>query len=86
MTNPVFFHQVCPVCGRSLRIRVGLLGRRVFCCHCDGSFTAADPAPAARSGPRLRPLEPTAPAESRPSDARVEELIELASRRLHPAG
>lgn len=86
LINPVHFFQACPVCGRSLRIRVGLLGRRVYCCHCDGSFTAADSNLASRGGPRLRPLEPLTAEESRASDARVEELLELASRRLNDAG
>lgn len=89
MINPVHFFQACPVCGRALRIRVGLLGRRVYCCHCNGSFTASDPSLAGRGGPRLRPLEPLEPLEPeerRASDARVEELIELASRRLIDSG
>jgi hypothetical protein len=37
------FTQECPVCGRSLRIRVSYLGKRVHCCHCRGAFLAADP-------------------------------------------
>lgn len=36
----VFFNQPCPVCGRMLNIRVQLLGRRVYCQHCGGGFTA----------------------------------------------
>lgn len=47
MTDPqpitdVFFNQSCPVCGRTVRIRVQLLGRRVYCQHCGGGFTAVD--------------------------------------------
>ena len=42
MSNPVFFIQSCPVCGRSLQIRVTLLGRQVFCQHCGGGFVATD--------------------------------------------
>lgn len=38
--NDVFFNQPCPVCGRQLHIRVQLLGRRVYCQHCGGGFTA----------------------------------------------
>lgn len=38
----VFFNRSCPVCGRLLRIRVQLLGRRVYCQHCGGGFTATD--------------------------------------------
>ena len=42
--STVHFHQSCPVCGRQLRVRVSLLGQRVFCQHCGGGFVAADPA------------------------------------------
>ncbi|RLS33482.1 MAG: hypothetical protein DWH79_07220 [Planctomycetota bacterium] len=43
MSNSVVhFFQGCPVCGRSLRIRVTLLGRRVYCQHCGGGFVAQD--------------------------------------------
>ena len=41
-SGDVFFNQPCPVCGRSLRVRVHLLGRRVYCQHCGGGFTAID--------------------------------------------
>jgi hypothetical protein len=41
--SPVFFHQHCPVCGRVVRVRVSLLGRQVYCQHCQGSFVATDP-------------------------------------------
>ena len=41
--SPVFFHQQCPVCGRVVRVRVSLLGRQVYCQHCQGSFVASDP-------------------------------------------
>lgn len=41
--GPVFYHQQCPVCGRVVRVRVVLLGRRVYCEHCGGCFLAADP-------------------------------------------
>jgi hypothetical protein len=36
------FFQSCPICGRSLRIRVTLLGRKVYCRHCGGGFPARD--------------------------------------------
>lgn len=87
MTTPVFFFQSCPVCGRSLRIRVGLLGRRVSCDHCHGSFVATDASRRDRPGnrPRMRPLEPLAREAERPSDDRVAELIELAACRLSAA-
>lgn len=38
----VFFNQPCPVCGRTLQIRVQLLGHRVYCQHCGGGFLALD--------------------------------------------
>ncbi len=81
MANTVFFFQACPVCGRSLRIRVALLGRHVCCGHCDGSFVAADPALAVRpaAGPLRRPLEPLPPPADRPTDERVEALLERAA-------
>jgi len=43
MRTPVYYHQGCPVCGRSLEICVTLLGKRVYCQHCGGGFVAADP-------------------------------------------
>jgi hypothetical protein len=44
MANSTFYVQSCPICGRRLQIRVEYLGRRVACQHCQGQFTAADPA------------------------------------------
>ena len=55
MSSPsaIVFHQPCPVCGRTLQIRVQLLGRRVYCQHCGGGFVAQDESlgrtPSARS-------------------------------------
>ncbi len=43
MSNPTFFIQECPTCGRRLQIRVEHLGRRVVCQHCQGHLLAADP-------------------------------------------
>ena len=43
MSNPTYFVQECPTCGRSLNIRVEYLGRRVVCQHCQGALTATDP-------------------------------------------
>lgn len=37
-----FFHQECPACGRSLRILVIYLGKRVMCRHCHRHFVADD--------------------------------------------
>mgnify|MGYP001023988025 CR=1 FL=1 len=44
MSNPTYFLQGCPTCGRRLQIRVEYLGRRVVCDHCRGRFVARDPA------------------------------------------
>ena len=44
MSNPIYFVQECPTCGRRLQIRVEYLGRTVVCRHCQGKLTAADPA------------------------------------------
>ncbi len=68
-TADVFFNQSCPVCGRTVRIRVQLLGRRVYCQHCGGGFTALDAS--------LR-AEP-------PVHDRVDELLARASRQLEQA-
>lgn len=64
----VCYHQACPVCGRSLLIRVTLLGRPVYCQHCGGNFIASDTEP-----PRGRD------ADRRPQAAVVDELIERAA-------
>lgn len=42
MSHATFFVQECPICGRSLEVRVTYLGRNVVCQHCGGSFTASD--------------------------------------------
>jgi len=44
MSNPTYFVQECPTCGRRLQIRVEYLGRKLVCQHCQGALTAADPA------------------------------------------
>jgi hypothetical protein len=44
MSNPTYFIQECPTCGRRLQIRVEYLGRRVVCQHCQGHLIARDPA------------------------------------------
>ncbi len=50
MTNPTYFVQECPTCGRSLLIRVEHLGRKVVCRHCQGHLIAVDPASARLDG------------------------------------
>jgi len=44
VSESVYFVQECPTCGRSLRIRIGYLGKHVICQHCHGHFQACDPA------------------------------------------
>lgn len=44
MSNSTYFVQECPTCGRQLEIRVGYLGRKLTCQHCQGQFVASDPA------------------------------------------
>ena len=44
MFPATYFVQSCPICGRSLQIRLEYLGRTVACQHCRGKFTASDPA------------------------------------------
>lgn len=44
MSDSIYYHQGCPVCGRMLRIGVRLLGQRVYCQHCGGGFRASDSA------------------------------------------
>jgi hypothetical protein len=47
MSNSVYYYtQECPTCGRSLRVRVGYLGKQVVCQHCEARFVAIDPASA----------------------------------------
>jgi hypothetical protein len=67
MISPVYFHQGCPVCGRTLRIGVNLLGSRVYCQHCGGGFRASDAA-----------LGAGRDAAERPSASIVDELLERA--------
>ena len=40
MASGTFFVRACPTCGRSLEVRVELLGRDVECVHCGGIFMA----------------------------------------------
>ncbi len=74
MTSPVYFLQGCPVCGRTLRIRVTLLGKRVYCQHCGGGFVAVDPS-----------MGSAPPAPERVPDSMVDELIERAELMLQQA-
>jgi len=49
MSNPTYFVQECPTCGRGVQIRVEYLGRKVVCRHCQGQLIAMDPANARRN-------------------------------------
>jgi DNA-directed RNA polymerase subunit M/transcription elongation factor TFIIS len=40
MASRTMFVRSCPTCGRTLEIRVELLGRKVECVHCGAGFTA----------------------------------------------
>jgi hypothetical protein len=57
-----------------LRIRVTLLGKRVYCQHCRGGFVAADPS-----------MGSTPPSAERVPDSMVDELIERAELMLQQA-
>ena len=50
MLNSTYFIQECSTCGRQLQIRVEYLGKSLVCEHCQGRFTAADPANAYPDG------------------------------------
>ncbi len=64
MQRDVYFNQHCPVCGRMLEVRIGLLGQRVYCQHCGGGFVATD--------------ESLQPAGVEPVRSRADELLEQA--------
>lgn len=71
MADSAFFVQECPTCGRSLRVRVEYLGKRLICQHCRGSLMAHGP-----GGPPL-------PADDRQGLLiRAGQLIDQAERRL----
>ena len=44
MSQPTYFVQGCPTCGRRLHVLVEYLGRKVVCRHCRAPFVACDPA------------------------------------------
>lgn len=75
MGLPVYYQQGCPVCGRQLRIRVTLLGKRVYCQHCGGGFLAVDPSMIDRSDD----------GTARPMDVVVDDLLERAALVLERA-
>ena len=73
MSDSVYYHQGCPVCGRMLRIGVRLLGQRVYCQHCGGGFRATDVA--------LEDVKATRVIEHLQED-RIETLLELAAESI----
>lgn len=75
MPSSVAFHQGCPVCGRTVRIGIHLLGSRVYCQHCGGGFRASDPS-LGDAGP--------GPTE-RPQPELVDDLLQRAERLLEEA-
>ena len=65
MFAATYFVQACPICGRSLQIRLEYMGRSVACQHCHGQFMAVDPA--------LQTVEPIQPIDNLLN--RVDELL-----------
>ena len=74
MSDSVYYHQGCPVCGRMLRIGVRLLGQRVYCQHCGGGFRATDET--------LEDDEGAFRAVSQIQKDRIEMLLERASEAI----
>lgn len=72
MSDSVYYHQGCPVCGRMLRIGVRLLGQRVYCQHCGGGFRATDEA--------LEEDEGALRAVGKIQQDRIEMLLERANK------
>ena len=52
MSTSTFFVQQCPTCGRSLRVLVEYLGKKVVCQHCRGQFQAHDSSTTASAPPQ----------------------------------
>lgn len=52
MTKATYFLQVCPTCGRRVRVRVEYMGKQVACQHCHGRFEARDPETAGMASQR----------------------------------
>lgn len=77
MVEDVAFLQPCPVCGRTLRIGVLLLGRRVYCQHCGGGFVATDPSMGGGGDATPRTAD---------RDAAVDRLLDQAAVVLEQAG
>ena len=78
------FFQSCPICGRSLRIRVTLLGKKVFCRHCGGGFPARHGA--AGVGAATHGTSLSKPAAEPSLEERVDLLLARASLVLARSG
>jgi DNA-directed RNA polymerase subunit RPC12/RpoP len=76
MSTPIYFMQECPTCGRSLRVRVEYLGKKVVCQHCRSKFQACDPA----SG--MYPPEDSGIAMLERADQLLASVDELRDRRI----
>jgi len=61
MPAMTFFYQECPVCGRSLRVRVQYYGREMSCTHCKGEFVAGRAEKSPRIGEEPAPEQAPAP-------------------------
>ena len=78
------FFQSCPICGRSLRIRVTLLGKKVFCRHCGGGFPARHGAAGVRA--TSHGASRSKPAAEPSLEERVDLLLARASLVLARSG
>jgi hypothetical protein len=75
MSNPTYFVQECPTCGRRLQIRVEYLGRKVVCQHCQGKLIATDPAS----------IRPNSPADGSALLRRADQLLaSIAQQQKYP--
>ena len=78
------FFQSCPICGRSLRIRVTLLGKKVYCRQCGGGFPARHGA--AGVGAATHGTSLSKPAAEPSLEERVDLLLARASLVLAQSG
>lgn len=56
MASGTYFLRSCPTCGRSLEVRVELLGRDVECVHCGANFTANEASASAHDDLKIEQL------------------------------
>lgn len=48
--SQLYFNQYCPVCGRGMRVRIELLGKKIACGHCTSVTVACDERDHQRAG------------------------------------